>query len=862
MVRLGEFDDKLVFWRGSNYRPYWQTDLGKWYVTEEIQMQGGAGGLRPDEINQYSQVFIIENSPARAVVRRRYAHDLSNYDFKWGDFVDEYYTVYPDGVCVRTIRAGSDNLESWLDPNNVIIQNLQLLPDGISDLPTSWQNQADLLLSGPSGSNYDNEGFDEMKRCYVLKCRKNGTPSTLDFTLDTSGGKSIHNPAIVTKNWGDAGVNITVDGKTFRNYYVGYAQHFIGSDLIVWLSKESANSIDISISPRGGSLPTNRAPVVNAGPYQSIEVTPGTGPYEVSLNGTVEDDGLPNDILITTWSKVSGPGSADFDDMNDPATSVSLSTEGTYQLRLTANDGELSADDYVTIIVDENPDDENERVPIFPAGPAEPGPFGAYYAQLKYSPEWDELWRVGDHVDVVVQFDEFAHRFAFWRGSSYIPCWVTDPIGGGWYTNEFLERRGDRGGCHGCAEPMSDKQCRHSHVRIVHSNDARVVVHWRYAPVDVYYCHPYVDGTGWGDWVDEYYIIYPDAVGVRKATIYTSAPDDWTEWQEAIVLNQPGTMPEDNLNLEAVSLANMNGESHTYSWEDGSPGGMGDPPGANIQTINLKGPTRPFQVVNHNSASISCYGGHAPGSHFNWWNHWPVAQEKSDGTVATSANRPSHTSLSHLRWQHYAADDGIIKSRTKIMLHGMSDKLASDLVPLARSWEMPPPLIITGSDFTGGDYDKSQRAYVIERISPEATNVELTLQGSSDSPIVNPCLVIENWWDAADATLIIDGQTVDPGPDFRQGIEHSADGVCSLVVWIKKESTTHTNVKISRAFGIPADLDDDRDVDEDDLAIFALHWLDDVTSGFQPLEADFNSDSKVNFNDWAAFAFQWLQEYR
>ena len=30
-------------------------------------------------------------------------------------------------------------------------------------------------------------------------------------------------------------------------------------------------------------------------------------------------------------------------------------------------------------------------------------------------------------------------------------------------------------------EPMSDKQDRYSHVRIVENNDARTVIHWRYA---------------------------------------------------------------------------------------------------------------------------------------------------------------------------------------------------------------------------------------------------------------------------------------------------------------------------------------------------------------------------------------------
>jgi len=211
-------------------------------------------------------------------------------------------------------------------------------------------------------------------------------------------------------------------------------------------------------------------------------------------------------------------------------------------------------------------------LPQMPSGPEGAGRFGAYYTTLSYDKEWDEPWRIGEHADVVVRFDTGGHKFVFWRGASYIPCWVTDT--GIWYTNEFVERRGsDSPNTQGCCEPMSDKQCRYSHVRIIESTDARVVVHWRYAPVDVHYERPFIDrDTGWSDWVDEYYYIYPDAVGVRKITVRTSAPEEWMEWHEAIVLNQPGTMPEDNVELGALSVANMEGNSKTYIWnQNGAP---------------------------------------------------------------------------------------------------------------------------------------------------------------------------------------------------------------------------------------------------------------------------------------------------
>lgn len=233
-----------------------------------------------------------------------------------------------------------------------------------------------------------------------------------------------------------------------------------------------------------------------------------------------------------------------------------------------------------------------------PSGPKGPGRFGAYYTRLNYDAAWEEPWRVGSHADVVLRFENGGHKFVFWRGTSYVPCWVSaNDI---WYTNEFVERHGaDSPNTKGSVEPISDKQSRFSHVRIIENTDARVVIHWRYAPVDVGYNHPFIEpSTGWSDWVDEYHTIYPDAVGVRKITAYTSRPDLWMEWQESIVINPPGTMPEDNIELGAITVANMQGESKTYSWtKEGSPQFIDPPKGVNIVKVNLKSIRKPFVIV-------------------------------------------------------------------------------------------------------------------------------------------------------------------------------------------------------------------------------------------------------------------------
>ena len=95
-------------------------------------------------------------------------------------------------------------------------------------------------------------------------------------------------------------------------------------------------------------LAANTAPVPNAGSDQTI-----TLPATAALSGTASDDGLPNPpaALTTTWSKVSGPGTVTFGNANALTTTSTFSVDGTYVLRLTADDGVLSATDDMTVTV-------------------------------------------------------------------------------------------------------------------------------------------------------------------------------------------------------------------------------------------------------------------------------------------------------------------------------------------------------------------------------------------------------------------------------------------------------------------------------------------------------------------------------
>jgi hypothetical protein len=449
---------------------------------------------------------------------------------------------------------------------------------------------------------------------------------------------------------------------------------------------------------------------------------------------------------------------------------------------------------------------DNEKGLVYrklPAGPAGPGRFGAYYTKLDFSETWDHPWRVGPYADVIVRFDEAGYKFVFWRGTSYIPFWVTE--NGIWYTNEFNETWGED--VMGCAEPMSDKQTRHSHVRIIENNDARVIIHWRYALVDNRGVIAKTDPlTGWGDWSDEYYTIYPDGVGLRKIHLWSSQPTEPHQFQEAIILNPPGTRPEDNIEVEAVKMMNMNGETHTYSWAEGAPEKIDKPEKANIQFVNLKSKAIPFVIVNERKPSVTRrnietegpwlrpYSGEIIKEHsiFPWWNHWPVAQIPSDGRWASEPDRVSHTSLSNdFEWGELELTD---RTHVRVMMHGLTDKPHSEIISLAKSWLYPPPISVAGSSVKIEGYQEQERAYVLDKTGSGSDQIDIDISSSAESPLVNPAFIIKNWGDT-EAELVINGDKVPRGKDFRYGFLHNLDG-SDLIVWLKYQTTNPLEISL------------------------------------------------------------------
>ncbi|MHC4476347.1 MAG: Calx-beta domain-containing protein [Planctomycetota bacterium] len=746
MVRLGDGDDKLIFRRDQGYLPVWYTELyGEEGLTEIVARSGCE-----TTVNWYSRVRLIENNPARAIVHWRYAPNCGSLGLT--AWVDEYFTVYPDGLCMRTVKNAAGTTFAQWEAEAPDIYSLQLLSDGTSSVPASWLDAPALSIT--SGS-YTDAGYNSQRRCYELQCNTTCSPTALDITLDTTGGKLVHNPVIVLWNWGDADADVSVDGQPFSNCYIGYADEMYGDDLAVWLNIESSASVDISITPSAGS-------------------------------GQFVNRALP------------------------PAHSYNFADS-----------------------------------PPLPLGSSEPGPFGAYYTNLPFNNKFDESYRVGEHADVVVQFDDNTHRFVFWRGTNYQPHWAGDSsetpenphVGEGvgiaglpytcWYGTQFVERRGEDWGLPRYLEPMSDWECRYAHVRIISSNAARAIVQWRYAPCHLDYQCNNNGGDPWGDWVNEYYTIYPDGMSVRCVTAWsrdTGGADmesPHIEFHEAMPITNPGTVPEDCIHWNAVSATDYSGSSYDWVAQDVDGGAMtnlGAIANRPIMVVRMKGSTVPLTVVEGTWVEHDPVGQHdcRPFNHYDDWPAWPDEDRsfKAGPELDWLWNEdpdthcyryfweqyPAHCSMFHMKWDDYEHVEDV--RRVKIMLFGMVDATEAaninNTIPLARSWQYAPSLSITSAGFTGGSYDKVERAYKLTRTDPQATTLEFTLSGSSSSPIINPCFVVADW-DNQSATLSIDSQPVTPGPDFRQGIEKDSVEVSSLVVWITQDTTSSINVEIGQA---------------------------------------------------------------
>jgi hypothetical protein len=367
------------------------------------------------------------------------------------------------------------------------------------------------------------------------------------------------------------------------------------------------------------------------------------------------------------------------------------------------------------------------------------------YVNLTETVPWADLWRGMKQHDVVVDFPGRPYRFVFWRGTSYVPCWA---FPNAWLTYEWLEAEPDHYGAVGCVEPIMDKHCQYSRVRIVESSPARVVVHWRYALTDLH-CKIIKD-----EWADEYFYLYPDAIGTRKLVAWISGWA-WHENQEFIILNRPGARPWQAVEPQAVTFMSTAGDTARPVWP--CPRfSVGSWPDC-IARVNMRDQPNPFQATADDSTQIKVWAEpylDKPGL-FNCYLHWPISHGIRTTWLEDPADfhRPTHSNLVNI-----VSDPEVREEDHRIWVKG---------------------------------YDLMQRAYLL-RASASTRACRLTIVPEEGAPIINPAVVIEGW--DGDARVTVPGRRVAVMTGRERGGE-------DLVIWLRGRFEEPVALRLSPCHG-------------------------------------------------------------
>jgi YD repeat-containing protein len=281
------------------------------------------------------------------------------------------------------VNAGPDQLTQF--PINFVTLNGTVTDDGLplgSTVTQQWSK-----LSGPGSVTFSNPTLPVTQATfsavgtYTLKLTASDSQFTSSATVSVTVNPATNQPPAVNAGPdqtislpGVALLNGTATDDGLPNGTLNIIWKLVsGPGAVIFTSPSAAvtkamfsatgsyvlqlsatdtqfiSTANVTITVTDPSIPNgNLPPVVSAGTTQSIVLPQNS----VTLNGTVTDDGFPSGgTLSQFWTMVSGPGKVAFANPGAAVTTATFSAVGTYVLRLTANDSELSSSSDVTVKV-------------------------------------------------------------------------------------------------------------------------------------------------------------------------------------------------------------------------------------------------------------------------------------------------------------------------------------------------------------------------------------------------------------------------------------------------------------------------------------------------------------------------------
>ncbi len=344
-------------------------------------------------------------------------------------------------------------------------------------------------------------------------------------------------------------------------------------------------------------------------------------------------------------------------------------------------------------------------------------------------------------TDVVIALPN-GSRFAFWRGSSYIPFWAPDG---------FVDS----------VEPLMDKELRYGRVEILESTCARIRVRWTYQSTDFNY-------KVWGDEATEDFTFYPDGFGTRTLSLKSGPGADY-ELSEFIVLTPQSTYPLDVFPKNIAELVYLDGAKQEIAFPYRPPSGSGEGFQAN-KLENTRGVPIIYRLHMHkddDATPIYFYPGDrtmpiAYSPFYDrgylvtpayWGSHWPLGRGKSTGWTIDDRiySNPGHNSL--MTWGLGNRPTPMSTFRTEMIdtlgnskpmtiqrwswLIANTDISDNRLIEWAQSFSHPPSIEATGARLEFESYVQERRAI---RITLEKAEVTITLKPVA--PCVDPVFEI------------------------------------------------------------------------------------------------------------------------
>jgi hypothetical protein len=363
-------------------------------------------------------------------------------------------------------------------------------------------------------------------------------------------------------------------------------------------------------------------------------------------------------------------------------------------------------------------------------------------SSMSYASGWDPKFK-----DVVVALPN-GMRFVFWRGSCYIPFWVSRHNVG--FNYEWAEGM-PAADAVDCVEPLMDKELRYGRVRLVESTPARVHVRWTYQSCDFNY-------KVWGDSAIEDYYFYPDGFGTRVLTLQSDPKTANYELSELILLTPQSTYPLSIFPSKMVDILFVDGQKREITF----------PYFAKEQGAKMKSRNMPaiYRVRLHKDEPLAAIyfnplDANLPGAvfypffdkgelvtSFYWGSHWPLARGKTTGYAIDSrvSLTPCHNSIiswqknrpTALRTAQFQTIDTLGRSKlmqvqTWAWLIGMSDAGDARLLQWADSYSTPPAVELQGARLQADSYVPERRA-----IRMIVDNKTVTIRLKPAKACVNP----------------------------------------------------------------------------------------------------------------------------